>query len=756
VRSPLFKDSAFVRLVRLRRTWVESLSAALLGSVVFVIGFGRGLGDLRYPLGAGDLLSPYMIAKLWSVGSPFGNNSVGYPFGMDLRYFPTTDIGQSAVAGIIAAVSGNPFLGMNAMFALSFPVVAVCALWVFRIIGVRGPIAVLSSVAYTAIPFHWLRLEHIFLGSMYSAVVGVGLALLTATGEVERRLTGPHRWKSAALLSALVLVVATGGIYYACFTILLCTVAIVYRSAHRAGWRLHLVSALPTLGVIVFTGLALSPALLYMHANPPLQPVADRQAIESVLYSGNLAFLLVPSPLSEAPGMTGFDARIEAAYQTALASGTSGVHWRSNFGTLFTCAALALALVGLWVSVRKRQKGERWRRDADDPQSREPVTFELTLLLLAVSVLFFVPWGLNVVFAALATSQLRAWDRLTPVILLLFFSAAMVAWRSMRLPQLGYRVTAASLVLTVVLFQDSVLPYRPIYAAAAATGSASASTGRTYAADLNAAIPGHCGVLQLPYMAFPESPPMNKLSSYDNLWAPLTNPDKSWTFGAVKGTLSSAWLEDLGSVIDATAISHLVDGGFCAVHLDSRGYAPDEAQSVSARLSAELGSPVATGHDGDWTAWALPQRGQVALGPRDIAALDDDTTSFFYPTIIGPVPGSGLSLERDASKSWWWTVSGLSDFEIRATSDQAAFDTITGTVTAAPCSAREVALDVHVGDHVSTETIQVAAGASQHFEISLDGHATDALLSVRSSGEACDVPGDSRKLMLALIDLKAD
>ena len=128
---------------------VDSVATAALGATIFVIGLGGDLRRLGGPLGSGDLLQAYATAKPWSDGTPFGNNSLGYPFGMEQRYFPTADVLQNALAGLISAISQNPFVGLNVVYALSFPLAALAALWVFRLVGVRGPIAVFSPSTAT-------------------------------------------------------------------------------------------------------------------------------------------------------------------------------------------------------------------------------------------------------------------------------------------------------------------------------------------------------------------------------------------------------------------------------------------------------------------------------------------------------------------------------------------------------------------------------------------------------------------------------
>lgn len=729
---------------------VESFLTASLGAMVFVIGFGWDLRRLADPLGTGDMLQPYVTAKLWGDGSPFGNNTLGYPFGMDLRYFPTADVAQNTLAGIIAAISRNPFLGINVVHALSFPLVAVAALWVFRLAGVRGPIAIVSSLAFTAIPFHWLRLEHFYLGTIYSAVIAVGLAILTGTGGLSQRLTGRRRRSTIALLLVLTLIVATSGIYYACFAILLCAAALVYRIAHDGSRRTVMLSAMPAVGIVVWTAIVLAPAFVFVRANPPLQPVADRVALESVAYSGNLALLLTPAPLTYLPGLSSLNPRIESAFTTAAGSGQSGVSWLSNFGSNFTLAALIVAVIGLIFSIRIR---ERERLSMTEPVARagsDIVSFGLVGTLLGTGILFFVPWGLNVVFAALVTPQIRAWDRLTPILLLLFFVGAMVTLRELRFPQHSRTAAVVSTVLLTLLIPDSVVPYQRMYATDLKNGSENYELGTRYATALNTAIPGDCGILQLPYTPYPEFPPINRLETYDGFWAPLTNPGKRWTYGATKGTIDSHWLEVLGAKLDANSMSDLRAAGFCGVHVDSRGYNAQDAELVAARLISLLGAPVATGHAGDWTAWAIPGDHAEAVAAAKVDEFPVSVAEFFHPPDIEPSAANPLTAENSALSQWWWTESAVTTFDVHSSTDSFAFQTVEGTIIAAPCAGRDVTLELRSGDQVATELLHLDSNGSQSFRLDLPSGATVAKLVVRSSGAACQTKSDSRTLYVAL------
>ena len=711
----------------------------LLAILVFVLGFGGNLRRLGSPLGSGDIVPAYVISKFWSEGAPFGNSSIGYPFGSELRYFPTTDFFQNAIGGLVSAIFHNSFIGLNAVFVLSFPATALAALWVFRLIGVRGPIAIFTSLAFTAIPFHWLRLEHIYLATTYSAVLGVGLAVLIGTGELERRLVGRRRWPTVALLIALSILIAGGGIYYAFFSGLLGSVAWVYRLAHRPSWRSALISSAPVAGVVFFTGSALLPAYLFLRSHPALHVVVHRQAIESVVYSGNLAFALTPAPFSELPILKSLNPRIENAFAVANSSGTSGVFLYSNFGSLFTVLALALAAFGLFWSVR-HGRGEIGRERGGTAPSNGAVGYGLVGLLLGTSVLFFVPWGLNVLFASIFTPAIRAWDRLVSVILLLFFAGAMVAWRTLRLPQKGPRAILTAAGLLVVLLFDSVIPYQGQLGPIAATGQEARSVGLQYAAAVNAAIPGKCGMLELPYQGFPEEPNLLSLPVYDAFWPALTNPEKEWSFGSMKGTLDSEWARVLDSDIDAKAVAELKAGGFCGIHVDRRGLTADENRELSARLVALLGAPVATGHFGDWSAYRLPSA--APQGTFDVAHstnLPEDVATFYYPPEIGPKVGdTTVGAEQDAFGPWWRATATRTDLPVKSIEPWAKFHEVTGTIQAGDCVARDVTVELTTPSESASTTFHLAAGEKHSFVLVLGGPSTDSAdLLVTAAGPLC-------------------
>jgi hypothetical protein len=200
----------------------------------------------------------------------------------------------------------------------------------------------------------------------------------------------------------------------------------------------------------------------------------------------------------------------------------------------------------------------------------------------------------------------------------------------------------------VVLVFDSVLPYHASFAVRAANGQRDVRSGEQYANALNTAIPGRCAILELPYQRFPEGPILHKLLRYDAFWPALTNPGKAWSFGAMKDTTAAKWQAVLGNNITQSAVSDLVAGGFCGIHVDRRGFTAGEGTLMTKRLSSLLGKPVATGHGGDWATYVLPAaRPAPAFDVKDPARLTDRLANFFYPRSLPSATQTPLPMPKE-------------------------------------------------------------------------------------------------------------
>ncbi len=710
-----------------RRIALEAAIAALLGLALALIVLGPLLGQLDVGWAGGDMLSTYVNSATWTGFSYGTTDQFGFPLGMNLNYFPGIDITENTFAMVVNALTGSTFLGINLLVLLSFPVVAALAYLVIRMTGLQGPLAIALAVAFTLIPFHWGRaLGHTYLSTLYSAVVGVALVLLVGSGWFTHWLRHGTRRQRLVLIvtvSLMAVVVAWTGVYYVAFTLILGVFVLLWRLAHRVRLRDLLVEAVPFVGVGVLAVVGFLPALLTLRSDPPLESLGERTAIESVTYAGNLAMAILPIPQSSLPRMGYYNEAVLTAFADAPFGESTVI---TNFGTWVTFAALIALVVGL--VLRSRRPAGTVDADAAGIPRVSP---GLVGYLLIVSVLFFVPWGLNFLFADLVSAQIRAWNRLLPVLLLLVLVGAGTVLTRTRIVERWAMALPIALVLLGLTAIDSVYPFRSAYAASVADAGNFTSKAREYAVAANAAIPEDCGVLQLPYMAYPEHGIQRSINDYDHFWTSITNPGKQWSYGAVKNTDASVWAAQLPQSPTDKQVALLRGAGFCAIHLDTRGYISEVLAPLQAELRARFGDPVATGLSDTWQLYAIGD------GP---AATPEESDAFLHQPRISFDPQQVTVPDSALQQTWWWTLQREADFLLTPTDPQATVTSVSGAVMSPPCGPLPVTLVLTAGDQRVETTVLGSPDAPTPFSVALDRPSSEpATLTVSAPGEGCPV-----------------
>jgi len=722
----------------MRRTAVEAAITAVLAFAISLIVLGPILGSLDSGWSGGDMLSTYVNSVNWGGFSYTVGTQFGFPLGMNLNYFPGIDITENTFAMIVNAVTGSTFLGINLLILVSFPLVAVLAYLTIRMTGLKGPLAIALAVAFAVIPFHWGRaLGHTYLSTLYSAVVGLALVLLVGSGLFTHWRTTLGRRRRVwfwAVIVVMAIVVAWTGVYYVAFTLILGVAALIWRFAHRAPARALAVEAAPFAGIGVLAAVGFVPALLTLRSDPPLASLGERMATESVTYAGNLAMAILPIPQSSFPRMGYYNQAVLDAFREAP-FGESNVI--TNFGTWVTTACL-LVIVGALI----------WRRrhPVADPTPAGPVGLGLITYLIGVVILLFVPWGLNFIFADVVTAQIRAWNRLLPILLLLFVLGASAALARTRLAtRMGVAIPIALVILGVTAV-DSVHPFRGAYAASVAEAGQVTEAGRAYATAVNAAIPADCGVLQLPYMAYPENGVQRGINDYDHFWTSITNEGKEWSYGSVRYTDASIWASQLPQLPTDAQAALLRDAGFCAIHLDLRGFVSEARPPIVDNLTARFGEPVATGFKDQWLLFSI--------GEPTTSGMSPETTAFLRQPFIEIDPATVTVRESDLESLWWWTTDPEATFTLTPTSTDAPITTVTGAVAAPPCGPLPVTVTLSAEGQTASATLIAEPRAGTPFALSLPAaSAGPATLTVEAPGRGCSPDGPGKPRFAQVLDL---
>ena len=679
------------------------------------------------PWAAGDMLSTYVAVDNWGFLSSTPSTEYGYPLGMNLNYFPGIDITENLFGKVINLISGNPFLGVNLLLFLSFPLAAALAVIALRMVGSKGPIAIMLATAFALIPYHFGRgLGHTYLATNYSVVTGVILALAIGTGLFTKAVTTRNKTRITAF-AVLALITAWTGVYYAVFALILMSAALLWRFAKGARVKELLLNLIPIVLTAALVVAGFIPGILATISDPPFAVLSTRLPYESVYFAGLLVTALLPAPIFVQGIFASYNIKITGAL-SAAPSIESTVP--TNFGTLVTAAAFVLLAVGLLMRSRSRS----WKSTTTQ--------LPMVTYLLAVAILFFIPWGLNYLFAGLISPQIRAWNRMLPVILLLVLLAAGIVLARFATNRLT--VITIATVGVAATFINSVMPFAAPYANSSSTLAKEANDARDYSNAINTAIPESCGILQLPYMVYPENGPLLDLDDYGHFWLPLTQADnsKSWSYGAVKNTEASAWVAALPEIPGDTDIQEMVGAGFCAIHVDSRGYVEPAAERINAELTQRFGSPVAQGNENVWSLYRITD--QVQPKPEQLSDF------FFAPAITPDLqssPGVGTLAPRGSKGQliWWWTLAPEARFTINQITDNVPITEINLGLRSSECENgwADITLTDSNGNNIATP-VTTAINPQTTTDITItvenpDSTTEQATLTVTTSGKGCEV-----------------
>ena len=565
------------------RRWEEAGYAALasaLGALASLLVLQPWNGSLRVPYAyIGDANFYLSVLKgILEHGWFWRNPSLGAPGTQQLFDFPNVsgDLLDVFVWKFLGLFTSDPAVVLNVFFLLTFPAAALTAYLVLRWLSLSRAAAIACAVLFAVLPYHFTRGEiHLLLAAYYAVPFGAYLVLAVLG---ERPLFASRRMVAGTLAMCAVIAFASGGYYYAAFTIVLVAVACVLRAVALRSWRPLRDGGLVAGTILVLCLLTLAPSLVYWAEHGRNHVVANRAPYESELYGLKFAQLVLPIEEHRIGAL----ARLRADYDDNFARTEAAPN--TPLGIVAALGFLWLLLVCLLQLVRPD------RRFAGDLAGRAGVAALLALL-------FAWSGGLSI-FVAAVEPQIRGWNRLS--IFIGFFGLIAVGlgldralawmrgrWRSGALVGLG----VVGLVVVVGVLDQTSRTFEPDYAAL----SASYRSDGDFVRGIEAQVPAGSMVFQLPYRPFPEAPSLGAMADYDLFRGYVHSDDLRWSYGIVKGRG-----DDWGAAVSQKPVPELVRdvkaAGFAGIYLDRFGY-QDGGTAIDKELVAATGSTAVTSAD---------------------------------------------------------------------------------------------------------------------------------------------------------------
>jgi phosphoglycerol transferase len=547
------------------------------------------------------------------------NPQLGFPVGLDHRDFTLgSDNLHYLLIKFLGIFSHNAVLVTNLYFLLSFVLVALSAFFVVRYFGVSRPLSFVAALLFTFLPYHFLRgTAQLSLAAYFSVPIACLLTIVVWENSPPffRADNGRARfvWKGRRELWMVLaaIVIASSGVYYAAFCVVLMASVGVLRLATTRTWR-ALFSAGLLCGVIGAATIANNlPSLLYWaqhHRNPT---VAVRSVAESDFYSLRPIQMLSP--------IFGHRVGALADLTTEVFKAPNNSEATQFLGLIGSLGFLALLVVFLGLGAMR-------------PSDRSPPLLLRLASLTVLAVLFGVSGGLEWVAGLVGFTEIRSWNRISVFIAFYallavgLFGDRLVA----RLPSFDAKrwvVAGGAVVLVAVGVLDqtskAIVPDSRNF-------EAQWNSEQRFVDRIDATMGNGDAVFELPYIPWPEAelevPGAYGMADYDPFRGYLHSDDLKWSYGGMRGRASD-WQGQVHQHPVATMLRDIAAVGYRGVWVDRFGY-PNRAKQIESRLRAVIGRRPIVGAHGRFAFYDLrPYAKQVRseLGPAGVRALRTKT-----------------------------------------------------------------------------------------------------------------------------------
>ena len=580
---------------------------------------------LHVPLVYGsDGLSHGILAKtVLDVGwFPSTNPRLGAPFGATSFDYPLCEAANLLLLKLFGLHSGDWVVATNLFFLATFVLCSLSAFFVMQRLGLHWGFATVGATLFAALPYHFLRPQHLLLVAYWSVPLSVYLAL--ACGPNFDVGGSPRPIRSMLVLILLSIAVGCGGIYYAFFGAALIAASGAASVVAQRRWQAMRPALVALVVIVSAVAVQLAPTLRYWHQNGRNTQLGERGPAEAEHYAFKPIQLFLPQSKH----------RIESMRELANRYAASAPMVNEN-------ATAALGIVGAVGLVLMLAHGLRrviMQRPLDPP-------LESLMLQSAMALALGTLGGAGSMLAYAGFTSLRAYNRISVFLGFIGIAAVLLLLqrRLQRIADVRRRAIiggAAAMALIGIGALDQ-LPAIPI-----GSGSTAFESDRNFFASLERQVPTGTAVYQLPYHPYPEAGPVNAMEDYGLARGYLNTDTLRWSYGAMKGRPGDEWLRllslrDIDDQLDLAARS-----GFGAVHVDRRAYV-DRGAAVESELRRRLGAPIAQGADGLDVAYRMQPMGVAPL-PREA---------------LLPGTGTPIRFDREVLSASVSKISGFSGWE---------------------------------------------------------------------------------------------
>jgi phosphoglycerol transferase len=699
--------------------------------------------DLSVPFSyTGDaIFEGELIKGIIDNGWLYQNVFVGLPTGLVSYDYPVNAYLDFILMKLISYIFPNWALTMNVFFLLTFPLTTIFTLFVLRQFKISPLPAIVGSLLFTFIPFHFLRGEsHLVLSSYFLVPLVIlvifwifeGDFLLECMKKDLKISSIVSMFNKKTLFSLLVCIgIASAFVYYpffSCFFIFITGVCATISNKKL----IPLLNACLLIGIIVFFLFTFNlPSTQYQLHNGKNPEVAIRYPAESEVYGLKIVQLLLPVNDHRIPIFAQFSSKYAA---------TSPLVNENSFATLGLIGSIGFIILILNLFYQLFTKST-----LDDNEILKKIKYLSVLNLSAV--LLATVGGIGTVIAYLFFPEIRAYNRISVFIAFFCITAIMMLLDVLLQKYSKNNIKKYAVVgcILIVLFfgiydqtSDRFIPdYKNI--------KELFMSDEHFVNDIEKTYPDDTRVFQLPYVPFPENPAVYGMSDYDHFRAYLHSENISWSYGAMKGRDGDLWQREIVTKPLDVLLEDVSFSGFNGIYLDSYGYTDNGKEMISRLSSALQTTPIVSENKRLYFFDMTDYNNRLKFS----SATEIDRYEHQFQNLLKLEWHDGFSgLEGNDSHNWRWS-SSEGTLIITNPSDKERTFLINTTFSTGNSDFSQLKID---GTSIS-ENLPVN-NQGFHYQKKIDLPPGRSLIKFKSDAQRVNAPGDPRYLVFSLHNFK--
>ena len=534
--------------------------------------------DLSIPTGfSGDGTLLGLLVKSISENGIRGfwfNSRIGAPEVSTLVDTPFMHLGMQLEFYVLTRFFSNPYTCIYIQYILGY---AFCTGSMYLLLNRYSDsklIKIILSVLFAVTPYHFIRgMGHQTLSSYYEIPLFIYLMdiiyIENFQGVVPTRYKD-HKWKIGILYLSC-FIVGISNIYYAFAGLLCMMMALIGRIIRRK----KAIEVLPGV-VLVFSVLfgvlvGLLPKVFYSIRNGWNLSAGIRQPLEAEVYGLKVIQLVLPCNYNR----VGFLAELNNMYTAR------GFNINENaFSSLGLFGTIGFLMACEWVIWRIVQNN----KNKTELTERSTIT-SLAILML---VLYATAGGFGTLFNYIVTPELRAYNRFSIVICALsmcmvcFFYDYIIEKSEIKWKRVCCGCVASSLFLFSLYSEvpNYVNGWQKAYIE-------KDSILQDFFNDIENTMEPDSMVYQLPYLAFPESWPINNMMDYQPALGYIYTNNIKWSYGGMRGRNKVAENLNKDNGISYEFVNGIKKAGYSGVLIDTTGF-EDNGARINSFYSEKL------------------------------------------------------------------------------------------------------------------------------------------------------------------------